>query len=311
MKRHPYATVWAVLALLFGALPAAGQGPPANEEIPRALKLELGAWAGGIPVRSLGSATYAESWTTLLGASVAGMTTIDVRTRAVPACGLSLTAFFASHAGIQVLAGFAQSHAAGPAVMDLRWTLSDGTLGQRTASPEGASGWMTTVPLCLNFVERLSFGRWRIEVSAGPAFYLHRLNAASAFGYSVAVEDPVPGRPDLPPVETIDALAVPLEIPVTSWTSWGADLGAGIRFQTGPRISLALEARYFYGPDKTLHWAPRPGAYDGLFTSAFPTEPFGPAEIDDLAAAGQSFALAVKPSFLQISFGVLFAFGRD
>jgi hypothetical protein len=194
--------------------------------------------------------------------------------------------------------------------MAFDWALADGTLFQQSSDPGGAAGRMTSVPLCLNFIERLVLGRWSFELSAGPAYYLNEFNQDSAFGYSVVGMQPVPGRPDLPPVESYDALAVPLKIAKTSWNSWGADLGAGIHVRIAGPLALAGEARYFYSPDKTLRWSPQPGSYDGMFTPDFPAEPFGAAEIDDLGAAGQTFALKVNPSFFRFSLGVLLTFGR-
>ena len=94
---------------------------------------------------------------------------------------------------------------------------------------ETVKGRMTTLPLSLDFVERFSIGRWRLELSAGPTYSFHRLDQESAFGYSVVKSVPAAGRPDLPPGESFDALAVPLKIPKTSWSSWGANAGAGVK----------------------------------------------------------------------------------
>jgi hypothetical protein len=324
---HGAALVLSMLGLLGGNFAAAQTKPPAEQTQPPApqlkpvskpthkvsdgnAKLEIGLWGGFGLSRSLGTTSYLDSWTTFLGTSVVEKTGIDVRTRDIPVAGASVTYFFHSHTGIQILAGYAQSRASGSPRLDFSWTLPDGSLDERSSGPAGAKGWMTSLPLSLNFVERLAFGRWRLDVSAGPTYYFHKFNQDSAFGYSVVRTSPVGGRLDLPPVETYDALAVPLKIPKTSWNSWGANIGAGVRFQASRFLAFAAEARYFYSPDKSLAWTPQTGFYDGMFTSDFPSVPFGDEDLSYLAENGKAFTMTVKPSFFQVSLGVLLTFGR-
>lgn len=319
--------VLALFGLLAGNYASAQTKPPAEQTKPPApqlkpvlkpapkaadgnAKLEVGLWGGFVPSRSLGTTAYQDSWTTLLGTSIVERTSIAARTRDIPGAGASLTYFFRSHTGIQVLAGFAQSRADGPSRMDFSWTLPDGSLDERSSGPAGAKGWMTSLPLSLNFVERLAFGRWRLDVSAGPTYYFHEFNQDSAFGYSVVRSSPADGRLDLPPVETYDALAVPLKIPKTSWNSWGANIGMGVRFQATSFLAFAAEARYFHSPNKSLAWTQQTGFYDGLFTSDFPEEPFGTEDVAYLAENGKAFTMTVKPSFVQFSLGVLLTLGR-
>ena len=289
--------------------PQKAAAPPAAAR-PGYAKFELGLWGGLVQSRSLGATSYQDSWATFLGTSVAERTSIDVRTRDIPAAGASVTYFFHPHTGIQLLAGFARSRASGPPRLDFSWTPPDGSLEERSSWPAGASGRMTSIPLSLNFVERIVLGRWRLEVSGGPTYYFHTLSQDSVFGYSVVRTSPVAGRLDLPPAESYDALAISLKIPKTSWNSWGANIGAGFRFQAGPLLAFAAEARYFYSPDKSLAWTPQAGFYDGLFTSDFPGEPFGAEDVAYLAENGKAFSMKVKPSFFQVSLGALLTFGR-
>lgn len=324
---HGAAFVLALLGLLAGNFASAQTKPPAEQTKPPApqlkpvlkpapmvpegyAKFELGLWGSFVLSRSLGTTSYQDSWTTFLGTSVVENTSIDVRTRDIPVAGASVTYFFHSHTGIQILAGYAQSRASGPPRLDFSWTLPDGSLDERSSGPAGAKGWMTSLPLSLNFVERLAFGRWRLDVSAGPTYYFHKFNQDSAFGYSVVRTSPVDGRLDLPPAESYDALAISLKIPKTSWDSWGANIGAGVRFQATRFLAFAAEARYFHSPNKSLAWAPQTGFYDGLFTSDFPSEPFGAGDLAYLAENGKAFSMTVKPSFFQVSLGVLLTLGR-
>jgi hypothetical protein len=295
-------------AVALAAIPAAAQS--AEPSAPAPGKLEFGFWGGAARARTLGTTVYQDAWTTFLGTSVADRTAIDVRMKGVPAFGASLTWFFHSHTGVQLWTGYAGAQTTGSALMDFGWTFPDGSILKRNAAPASAAGRMTTVPVCLNFVERLVLGRWRLEVSAGPAFFVHELRQDSAFGYSVVDVSPAGGRPDFPPVETVDAISVPLRIPRTSWSSWGLDAGAGLVFQAGARLAFAAEARYFSSPEKSVRWNALPGAYDGMFTSGFRGEPFGAGDISSLAESGQTFALKVRPSFFLLSLGVLFTFGR-
>ncbi len=293
-------------AFVLAAIPVSAQ--PDGRAAPG--RIEFGFWGGAAPARTLGTTVYQDAWTTFLGSSVAERTAIDVRTKDIPVFGASLTWFFHSHTGVQLWAGYGGSQTTGKALMELGWTFPDGSTLRRSAAPASAAGRMTSVPVCLNFVERLVFGRWRIDVSAGPAFFFHELRQDSAFGYSVVAVSPAGGRPDLPPVEIYDAISVPLRIPRTSWNSWGLDAGAGLVFQAGARLAIAAEARYFSSPEKSLRWNALPGEYDGMFTSGFRGEPFGAGELASLTESGQTFALKVKPSFFQFSLGVLFTFGR-
>jgi hypothetical protein len=273
-------------------------------------KLELGLWGGLIGSRTLGSTAYQDSWSTHLETSVVERTFIDVRTGNIPAFGASITYFFHPHTGIKLLAGLSRSRPAGPPRMEFSWTLPDGSRDERASSPAGTEGVLTSIPLGFNFVERLTFGRWRLEASAGPTYCLHRFSQESAFGYAVVKSDPMIGRPDLAPAETYDALAVPLKIGRTTWRSWGANIGAGVHFQAWPLLAFAVEARYFHSPAKTLTWAPQTGSYDGLFTSEFPAEPFGAEDIASLEGNGRGFTLRVNPAVFRLSFGVLITFGR-
>jgi len=295
-------------AVALAAIPAAAQSGERSAPAPGTI--EFGFWGGAARARTLGSTVYQDAWTTFLGTSIAERTAIDVRTKGVPVFGASLTWFFHSHTGVQLWAGYAGSQTTADALMEFGWTLADGSALQRSASLASAAGRMTSVPVCLNFVERLVFGRWRIDVSAGPAFFFHELRQDSAFGYSVVDVSPAGGRPDLPPDESYDAISVPLRIPRTSWSSWGWNAGAGLRFQAGARLAFAAEARCFSSPEKSLRWNALPGKYDGMFTSGFRGEPFGAEELASLTESGQTFALKVKPSFFLFSFGVLFTFGR-
>jgi len=300
----------AILVFLGGlTIPLLSASPQAQDR-PAYARLELGLWGGSVGARTLGSTVYQDAWTSFLGTSITEKTTIDVRTKNIPAFGTSLTYFFHPHTGIQLLASYAGSRTTSPALMDFSWTLADGSLVHRSAAPAVAEGRMTTVPICLNFVERLVLGRWRLEVSAGPAYFFHTLSQDSAFGYSLVEVNMEGGRHDLPPIESYDAISVPLRIPRTTWNAWGANLGAGLHFQAGPLLAFAAEARYFSSPEKSLRWTPQTGLYDGMFTSDFPAEPFGAEEVGFLAEIGQTFALKVKPSFFQVSLGVLLTFGR-
>ncbi len=312
MRRDQHAGIRGTVALLFLAgltVPCLTASPEAQERQGPA-KIELGFWGGIVQAKTLGSTAYQDSWTTFLGTAVSEKTAIGLRTKDAAAFLTSLTYFFHSHAGVQILAGSTGPRTNAPPAMSFSWTLPDGSTLGRTASPAAPPGRMTTVPVCFNFVERLTLGRWRLEISAGPATYFHVLNQDSAFGYSVVEVDVPRGRPDLPPSESYDAVSVPLRIPRTSWNAWGGDLGAGIRFQAAPWLALAAEARYFYCPDKALSWAPQTGTYAGMFSSDFPSVPFGSEDLQYFSEIGQTFELKVKPSFWQVSLGLLIALGR-
>jgi hypothetical protein len=304
-----------LIAFSLAATSAAASSAAATAKVqvpvpPAHAKLELGLWGGLTRARTLGTTSYQDSWSTLLGTAVTESAALDVRSKDIPVFGASLTYFFHSHTGIQLYGGYTSSSAPSLSRMNVSWAFTNGTADSRAFDRSDESGRLTSASLCLNFVERLVFGRWRLQISAGPAYFLHELNGSSTFGYAVVKDSPVPKRPDIPPLESVDVLAVPLQLAKTTWNSWGADIGAGLHFQASPFLGFAAEARYFYVPEKTLGWTPQAGSYDGLFTAEFPGEPFGAADLDTLAGIGQRFELTVKPSHFQVTLGFLLTFGR-
>ena len=144
-----------------------------------------------------------------------------------------------------------RSRTDGPARMDFSWTLPDGSLDERSSAPAGANGRMTSAPPqpqlrrapCLRPLAARRVGR-------PDVFFPLASTRIPPSATRSSRTNPVDGRPDLPPVETYDAIAVPLKIPKTSWNSWGANIGAGVRFQAGRLLAFAAEARYFAQPGK-------------------------------------------------------------
>ena len=100
-----------------------------------------------------------------------------------------------------------------------------------------------------------------------------------------------------------------IEIPSTTWTTIGANLGAGLDIETSPTTSLRVDVRYYYCPAKSLDWSFVQKTYDGMFYNDINDRPFGQADLDELAARGRAFALKVNPSFFQFSVGFVFRLG--
>lgn len=292
------------LTTLFAAASSAPQTPR------KYAKFEIGLWGGVAMARTLGATTYQDTWSSLLQTTISERTAIDVRARDSARFGGSFTYFFHPHTGFQFLTGYSRGDAPNSSRLDFTWTAADGTTDRRSMDNSDTTGRLRVIPLCLNFVERLTFGLWNFEFSVGAAHYWNEIEQRTVFGYTVAKISVAVPEPDEILKQDIDALAVGLTIPKKAWTAWGADLGVGMNIQTGRLFGLKAEVRYFYCPEKTLLWTPRTGAYDGIFSTAFRGEPFDEDSAAALSQAGHDFELKVKPSFVQIAVGIVLTLGR-
>lgn len=141
-------------------------------------------------------------------------------------------------------------------------------------------------------------------MSAGPTMYFNSYEANSFIGFGTY------GYGYIYPYyyQFVDGFQIPVEIPTTSWTAFGADLGIGFDFKVSPKMAIVVEGRYFLVPQKSLHWEWKPGTYDGLFYQYLRGVQF---DANDLKTYQDMMTTAdVKPSFFSFSVGIRIAFGQ-
>jgi len=289
----------------FGCSMTSGFGAPS----PPVRQMEIGLWGGFSPDRVVGRMTSQDSWNSFLLSSVTEQTGIRSKAGAAPAAGLSYSFFYSPHLGVQVLAGCGQADLATSSAFDFAWTWTDGSGAAKSESWSG-TGRLTRVPVCLNLVWKQGAGLFTVEVSGGPACYWSELRQGSTFGYGVTRVSLGSQPPGGTMTQAVDALAVPLTVPNTSWWSAGANIGGSLNVRLADFIGLKAEARYFYCPPKRVSWTPEAGTYDGMFGNGILAEPFTADDIAYLSGSGQKLEQKTDLSFVQFSLGMTFFLGR-
>jgi opacity protein-like surface antigen len=294
------ATVLATMAILAPR--------PALAESDKAGKLELGLLGGFAFSRITGSTLYEAGWSDNSLSLVNERTSITMYPGIGFSAGAYLTYYVGRTFGLQLMAGAMHAAADSTSIFNLHWTWVSGK------SEEMEQGWdrlgsVTTLPLSLNLAARIGSGKVEGSFSGGLTLFRNTFKADSLFGFGVTRIDSAIVDQNTVVTQFIDGLDVKLRIPSTSWTAFGVNLGGGLNMAVNEGLSLKLEARYYFCPEKTLTWEFIYGSYNGIFFGDIKDRPFGAAEAADLARSNNKFELPVNPSFFQVSLGVVFHLG--
>ncbi len=293
------------------AVPAAAQHPAA-EPVPPApapaagpfSKIEIGLFGGYASTFKMGPANYYSEWYADLLTDVAENTDISVPAKGGLSYGGSFTYFFTPNFGVQVVAGHLSPAVATASdfTFSATWdsTAGGGTFDQ-SASWTGKSSLSATV-FSLDAVGRFGEGSLTYSLFGGLTLFRCSFQASGTVGYGVTWEQQVGDTVS----QYVDALPIPAEIPMTSWTGIGFNVGLGISYQLSSSLALSLEARYYDGGLKNLSWTFTPGSYDGMFAGTIKQLAVTADDVSYIAS--YTTTLPVNPSFFQITGGIKILF---
>lgn len=290
-----------ILILSAAGLAAAQSGPPG-------WPFEI-ALHGGV---SFGANTWTSFYGTTWGkfnlARVEETTVIEAYHKLGLAGGVSAAYYFTPSLGLQLVAGGLRESTPTTSFFQFAWLWKSDVDNIKAREFEG-TGSLTTMPFSLNAVARLGQDAVKGILSAGVSLFRSTYRAESVWGYGVDLITTIFVDPNYVVTQYVDALPVEIEIPSTTWTTIGANLGAGLDIETSPTTSLRVDVRYYFCPAKNLDWSFVQKAYDGMFYNDINDRPFDQADLDVIAARGRRFALKVNPSYFQLSVGFVLRLG--
>ena len=285
--------------------PADQPVPPASAQAAGPFsKMELSLFGGYASTFKMGPANYYAEWYADHLTDVQESTDISVPAKGGLFYGGSFTYFFSPNFGVQVAGGYLSPSVATTSDFTFSGTW-DSTAGgasfNQSASWTGKSSLSATV-ISLDAVGRFGEGSLAYSLFGGLTLFRCSFQASGTVGYGVTWEQQAGDAV----YQNVDALPIPAEIPMTSWTGIGFNLGLGFSYQLSSGLALSLEARYFDGGLKNLSWTFTPGSYDGLFTGTIKQ---WAATADDASfIAAYTTTLPVNPSFFQITGGIKILF---
>jgi len=290
--RAPRGAALAVFVLLT-AVPARSQY---FFDYPKYRKFEASVFVYAWRPMNFVPSTYADAWHDRLLLSVSEQTEITGRPFGLGAGG-SAAFFFDRTWGIQVMAETASAAVTTSADVRMDWTWADNRSIRERASWPG-TGRLTSVPLSLNAVFRVSsfFHSWTF--SGGITSFRTRFEASSWFAFGVSKMNPDESA------QLMDALKVGLRVPPRAWWSRGVNFGIGYAFDVSDRLALKLEVRGYYSPPLDLRWTFVQGLYDGYFYGELRGEPFLASSVDFVTQAKTLSDVRVRPSSLRLSVGL-------
>ncbi len=156
----------------------------------------------------------------------------------------------------------------------------------------GDKNYFQSMQISFNLVGRFGTERFQGYLSAGPSLFMNKAFLQSEIAYALAGF----GSGG----QAVDVLRIPIELN-QSWTSIGANFGAGFTVWMTPQFGLFLDARYYLTGSKTFDWSFYTGTYDGLFD--WFSYNFDDYDIQDIYDYEEMTSLTIKPSFIQISGG--------
>jgi len=303
MNKHRAAAAAAVLASAILAAPWARAGEKQKNW------LDIALTGGFSSARVTGTTLYEVGWSKYY------LSQVDEQTSIVNYPGLGLGAgasatFYSGALGLQLLFGAMRGVVDNGSTYSCHWIWASGT-EQSQGYEWDSTGTVSSLNLSLNLAARFGAGKVQGVVSGGLTLFHNTFSSDSTFGYGVTtVDTAVDDQGNATVTQHLDALPVRLNLPSTSWNATGFNIGAAMDVEAGENASIVLEARYYFCPSRTLHWNPVYGTYDGIFSTDITGMAFGKTEADEIASLGQTFDLAVNPSYWQICLGVVFHIGR-
>jgi hypothetical protein len=273
-------------------------------------QFELSLYGGYALTSVRGTTAYSDTYSSYFGYfdPINESTTIDLKSKNGIFFGGSLSYFFSSNIGLQLSVGYLNSDVPNTSTVD--YSRHD-TLNGQTYSDSFSwtgTGTLSTIPISLNLVARFGSDRLSAYVSGGPTLYLNSYEATSSFGYGIYDYSVTYIYPNLYYTDYIDMLQVGLEIPKTSWTGFGGDLGAGVTFLLSPSIGLSLDARYYLCAAKELPWKFQLGDYNGVLNTL---SGYSFTQDDaDYVTGLTALTTKVNPSFFTLTAGLSIRFGN-
>jgi opacity protein-like surface antigen len=250
-----------------------------------------------------GTSTYHDEWSYQYLDYVRETTDLSMKAQNAFALSAGFSYFFTPMIGIQLGGGFFSSKVPidGSFSFTHKWTT--GSTVYDNSKTWGGDGKLSTIPLYLNLVGKFRTKIVDISLSAGPTMYFNSYEANSFIGFGDTLYFVIYPYA----YQYVDAFQIPVEIPKTSWTSFGGNFGIGFDFKVSQTIAIVLEGRYFLMPKKSLNWEWVPGTYNGIIYEQFENWEY---TAEDLQPYQEKTTPAdVKPSFFSLSLGVKFAFG--
>jgi opacity protein-like surface antigen len=254
-----------------------------------------------------GDSVYSDTWSHQLLSSVTEDTTISMKANNSVFFMGGFSFFFHPNLGIQIGGGYFSSKIPNDASFAFNWSATTGSSDNQSAAWSG-DGKMSTVPLFLNLIGKFRMDMVDIFVTAGPTLYLNSFESNSFVGFGDTYYYSVYSYPYLYEFQWVDAFQIPVSVPKTTWTAFGANFGLGLDFKVGPGVAITLEGRYFLVPKKSLVWEWTPGTYDSIFYGNFVGWEYSAT---DFATYQNKMTTAdVNPSFISAAIGIRLTFGE-
>jgi len=230
------------------SLPAA---PPSGKSF------ELSLFGGYGLARADGKAVHEDGWSFYELTNVWEHTDIRVRAKKPFLFGTEAAAYFNRRFGIGISFSTWNTNVDSRSDFRFQYSRAGGAGDSRSTSWTG-SGNLRGSAIGLNAIYRLNLGRLHAYVTAGPAVLRLHLDLATYFGGGLTNTAETVHPP-------IDAIKIPILVGDESVSSLGFNLGAGIIVPLGTRLGLALEIRYFLGPEMAVNWNIPAGRFNGIF----------------------------------------------
>lgn len=251
--------------------------------------------------------TYADNWSYSSLEYVQETTSIGLKGENAFSLKAGFTYFLTPKFGVQLGGGLFSSNVPVTSDFAFNWKWKSGSSAYTRSRSWTSQGKLSTTPLFLNAVGKFHVKFLDVAVSAGPALYFNSFEADSMVGFGTTYFHWVYYYPYYYYVQSIEAIGIPVQIPSTSWSSFGGNLGLSLDFKVSPTIAIGLEGRYYLVPKKSIDWEWIPGSYDGLFFDTLKDVEFEASDFDEYR--DKLAPVDVKPSFFSISAGIKIYFG--
>lgn len=277
----------ALIAALSVPAPAQGRG------------FELGLFGGWGFSKAAGSSTFSSEWSALALESLRADTTISAKPTGRYALGASLGYFFLPGLGLELSGVTFDPDVATTSDLLFNWKLAGRPEVSESRSWPG-TGRLSSVAVSLDLAARHDLGPVRLSLSAGPTLFIHSYSASASAGLGASYIVVWYVFID----QFVDSFQIPVRVEETSWTAVGGNAALSAEVRLAGPLSLALSARYYLSPSKTLTWKWQAGTYTGLNNpnGYFSDWEFRDADFAPFQAA--TTALKVDPSFLVVTAGL-------
>jgi hypothetical protein len=154
------------------------------------------------------------------------------------------------------------------------------------------TGSLSVIPISLNAVYKFDLGMISPYISAGPSFFLAKLNADSTLGCATTW---LYGG-----YVYLDYFAIPMFVD-ESLNGIGFNIGAGLDVALSPSFALTIDAAYFIKGETKVKWDFRPGEFDSHINDGW-TWTLSKSDLTDILDYIPD--LSVNLSFFKIQVGL-------